>query len=229
MIWILDREFFFLSLSLSSSIIIIAYHWHYAEWFMISKVSILISADIINIWINIWIDFIYKHCLNTSCIQLSQPSGSVMKSVNSHDNFSILITSCIRVWWRFFQNLLLDFVVLYTWDHFILSDSSINTLSELNYVSINEINFCNNFSILIISHIRIWWRLFQNLLLNYKKIWERLFWNLLLNFVVLYTCDHSLFFLTQVSILSWNWIMYWSMKSISAMRDSEKDFFRFFY
>ena len=47
-----------------------------------------------------------------------------------------------------------------------------------DYVSINKINFCDNFSILIINHIRIWWRFFQSLLLD---------------FAVLYTWDHSLF------------------------------------
>ena len=43
---------------------------------------------------------------------------------------------------------------------------------------IDKINFCDNFSILIINHIKIWWRLFQNLLLN---------------FAVLYTWDCFLF------------------------------------
>ena len=55
---------------------------------------------------------------------------------------------------------------------------SFNTFSKLNYVLINEINFCNNFSIFIINYIRIWWKLFQNFLLD---------------FIMLYTWDCFLF------------------------------------
>ena len=96
---------------------------------------------------------------------------------------------------------------------------SISTLISLrlNYVSTDEIDSHDNFSILTVSHIKVWWRLFQNFLLNYKEIWKRLFWSLLLDFALLYTWSCSLFFLTQVLILSWNWIMYQSMKSISLM------------
>ena len=53
-----------------------------------------------------------------------------------------------------------------------------NIFLKSNYVLINEINFCDNFSILTVNHIRIWWKLFQSLLLD---------------FVMLYTWDCSLF------------------------------------
>ena len=62
----------------------------------------------------------------------------------------------------------------YTYNWLILS----NILSKLNYILTDKINFCDNFSILTINHIRIWWRFFQNLLLD---------------FAVLYTWDCSLF------------------------------------
>ena len=64
---------------------------------------------------------------------------------------------------------------------------------KLNYVLTDEINFCDNFSILTVSYIRIWWRLSQSLLLDFAVLYTwscflflkndcysettRLFWN----------------------------------------------------
>ena len=52
------------------------------------------------------------------------------------DNFLILIISCIKIWWRFFQSFLLDVVVLYTWDcsQFLRNDYCSETTRFLNEV-----------------------------------------------------------------------------------------------